>query len=118
MRTVFVAAAAVLLPVAAFAAGADRDEDGKITRDELAAVHASLFEQFDADHDGIVSATEGDPHFLELADQNRDGMVTQQENEVYAAEAAGQDLANCDADKDDALSGDEVTCITSSDSFN
>lgn len=118
MKTIGIAAVALMTTVVAFAAGADRDGDGTISRDELIAMHASLFEQLDADHDGVVSATEADSHFLDLADQDQDGTVSAQENEVYASEAAARDLANCDANGDDALSGDEVNCITSSDSFN
>jgi hypothetical protein len=119
MRTVLGAVAATALTAGlAFAAGADRDGDGRITRAELAAVHATLFEQLDANKDGVVTGDEADPHFLDLADQNRDGVVTQAENEVYASEAAERDLAHCDANGDDALSGEEITCITSSDSSN
>lgn len=111
------AALAALLPAAAFAAGADSDGDGRITREELQVVHASLFEQLDLNKDGVVSADEADPHFLDIADQDRDGVVTKDENEIYAGEAAAADLANCDANRDDALTGEEITCITSSDSF-
>lgn len=118
MRTVFATVAAMtLMAGVAYAAGADRDEDGKITREELTAVHASLFEQFDANRDGVVTAAEADAHFMDLADQNRDGVVTKAENDVYASEAAERDLAHCDANGDDALSGEEITCITSADSF-
>jgi EF hand len=118
MRTgVSTVAGFLMMPAAAFAAGADRDGDGRITRAELVAVHALLFDQFDTNHDGVVAGAEADPHFLELADQNGDGKVTRAENQLYAAEAAGQDLANCDANGDDALTGDEIACITSSDSF-
>ena len=111
------AALAALLPAAAFAAGADSDGDGRITREELQTVHASLFEQLDQNKDGVVSADEADPHFLDIADQDRDGVVTKDENEIYAGEAAAADLANCDANRDDALTGEEIACITSSDSF-
>lgn len=118
MRTVVCFAGVALLAAApVFAAGADRDEDGKITREELTAMHATLFEQLDANGDGVVTADEADPHFLDLADQDRDGAVSKAENEVYASEAAARDLAQCDGNGDDALAGDEVTCITSSDSF-
>jgi len=119
MRTALGAVAGVALTTGlAFAAGADRDGDGRITRVELAAVHATLFEQLDVNKDGVVTGDEADPHFLDLADRDRDGVVTQAENEVYASEAAEGDLAHCDANSDDALSGDEITCITSSDSSN
>ena len=118
MRTVLGAVAFTVLASVAFAAGADRDEDGKISREELVAMHASLFEQLDANHDGVVGAAEADAHFLDLADQDRDGKVTKEENEVYASEAAARDLAQCDTNGDDALAGDEVNCITASDSFN
>jgi hypothetical protein len=119
MRTVFGAVTALavwITPV--FAAGADRDQDGKISREELTAVHASLFEQLDANGDGKVTVAEGDAHFMDLADRNEDGVVTKAENEVYASEAAASDLAQCDANGDDVLSGAEISCITSSDSFN
>jgi len=119
MRTVVGAVTAMTLTCGvALAVGADSDGDGRITRAELTAVHAGLFEQLDADKDGVVTASEADPHFLDLADQDRDGVVTKAENEVYASEAAERDLAHCDANGDDALSGDEITCITSSDSSN
>ncbi len=116
MRTVCVVVATFLLTLPALAAGADKDGDGKITKAELAAVHATLFDQFDANKDGVVAVGEGDTHFLDVADTNRDGKVTREENEIYASEAAAGDLANCDANGDEALSGDEVNCITSSDS--
>ena len=45
-----------------------------------------------------------------------DGRVTREENNTYAAEAAATDLANCDANHDDVIAGDEVNCVTSSDS--
>ena len=106
----------LLLTAPAFAAGIDRDGNGKITRAELAVAHATLFAQLDADRDGVVTAAEGDSHFLDLADQNRDGKVTREENEVYASEAAARDMANCDSNGDDLLSGNEVNCITSADS--
>lgn len=119
MRTVLAAVAAVTAMTGmAFAAGADRDGDGKITRAELAAVHASLFDELDANKDGFVTQDEADPHFMDLADQDRDGAVTKAENEVYASEAAERDLAHCDEDGDDALSGAEIECIAASDSFN
>lgn len=119
MRTVLGAVAAITLTTGlALAAGADRDGDGKITRAELTAVHATLFAQLDANKDGVVTAAEADSHFLDLADQDRDGVVTKAENDVYASEAAERDLAHCDANGDDALSGEEINCITSSDSFN
>lgn len=119
MRTVFATVAASLLvagPV--LAAGADRDQDGKITREELEAAHANLFEQLDANGDGKVTAAEGDTHFMELADQDGDGVVTQQENEAYAAQAAANDLEHCDTNGDETLAGEEISCITSADSFN
>jgi len=116
MRTVFTVAAAGLLVAPVLAAGADKDGDGRITRAELAAVHATLFDQLDGNKDGVVAVGEADPHFLDVADSNRDGKVTRDENEVYASEAAAGDLANCDANGDDALSGNEVGCITSADS--
>jgi hypothetical protein len=119
MRTVLGAVAFMTLTAGtALAVRADRDGDGRITRAELAAVHATLFEQLDANKDGVVTASEADPHFLDLADQNRDGQVTKAENDVYASEAAERDLAHCDANGDDALSGEEINCITSADSFN
>jgi hypothetical protein len=119
MRTVVGAVLAMAAACGvALAVGADRDGDGRITRAELAAVHATLFEQLDANKDGVVTGDEADPHFLDLADQNRDGVVTTAENDVYASEAAERDLAHCDANGDDALSGEEITCITSSDSSN
>jgi hypothetical protein len=115
---IFGTASVLLLTIApAFAAGADKDGDGRITRAELTEVHATLFEQFDRNRDGVVDMSEGDAHFLDIADFNRDGRVTLAENGVYAEEAAAGDLANCDANGDEALSGDEVNCITSSDSF-
>jgi Ca2+-binding EF-hand superfamily protein len=117
MRTVAGAVGFAVLASVAFAAGADRDQDGKISREELTAMHASLFEQLDANNDGVVTVAEADPHFMDLADQNRDGKVTKQENEVYASEAAARDLAQCDTNGDDALSGEEISCITASDSF-
>lgn len=56
MRSLIAGAAlAALLPAAAFAAGADSDGDGRITREELQVVHASLFEQLDRNKDGVVS---------------------------------------------------------------
>ncbi len=119
MRTVVGAVLGVAMTTGlAFAAGADSDGDGRITRAELAAVHATLFGQLDANKDGVVSGDEADPHFLDLADQDRDGVVTAAENDVYASEAAERDLAQCDANGDDALSGEEIICITSSDSSN
>jgi len=119
MRTVVGAVLAMMaMSGVALAVGADRDGDGRITRAELAAVHETLFDQLDANKDGVVTGDEADPHFLDLADQNRDGVVTKAENEVYASEAAERDLAHCDANGDDALSGEEITCITSADSFN
>ena len=117
MRTVLGAVAAITLtPGLGLAAGADRNGDGKITRAELTAMHATLFEQLDANKDGVVAAAEADSHFMDLADQDRDGVVTKAENDVYASEAAERDLAHCDANGDDALSGEEISCITSSDS--
>lgn len=119
MRTVVGAVLAMMaMSGVALAVGADRDGDGRITRAELAAVHATLFDQLDANKDGVVTGDEADPHFLDLADQDRDGVVTKAENDVYASEAAERDLAHCDANGDDALSGEEINCITSSDSFN
>ncbi len=119
MRTVLGTVAATAFTAGlALAAGADRDGDGRITRAELAAVHATLFDQLDANKDGVVTGDEADPHFLDLADQDRDGVVRKAENEVYASEAAERDLAHCDANGDDALSGEEINCITSSDSSN
>ena len=117
MKIFWAVGLALLFAAPAFAAGADRDEDGKITRAELTDAHASLFEQFDRNRDGVVEMSEGDAHFLEIADFNRDGRVTREENNTYAAEAAAGDLANCDTNGDEALSGGEVSCITSSDSF-
>jgi len=118
MRTVLgTVAVMTLMTGMALAAGADRNGDGKITRAELTAVHATLFEQLDANKDGVVTAGEADSHFLDLADQDRDGVVTKAENDVYASEAAERDLAHCDANGDDALSGEEINCITSADSF-
>jgi len=116
MKTVAAIAALSLSIATALAAGADKNNDGKITRDELAAVHATLFDQLDRNKDGVVDAKEGDAHFLDLADFNRDGKVTREENATYASEAAARDLANCDANGDDALSGEEITCITAADS--
>jgi len=117
VKTVCAVGAVLLLTGPAFAAGADRDDDGKITRAELIDVHSTLFAQLDANGDGVVDMTEGDAHYLEIADFDRDGQVTPDENNTYAAEAAAGDLANCDANADEALTGDEVNCITSSDSF-
>jgi hypothetical protein len=114
MRTVYAIGAVLLLAGSAWAVGADGD--GKVSRAELTAVHASLFDQLDTNKDGVVDLSDGDAHFLEIADYNHDGRVTREENNTYAAEAAAADLANCDADKDDALSGDEMKCITSADS--
>jgi EF-hand domain pair len=115
---IYAAAGAVMLAIApAIAAGADKDGDGTITRAELTEVHASLFAQLDRNGDSVVDASEADPHFLEIADFNRDGRVTREENRTYAAEAAAGDLANCDANGDEALSGGEIACITSADSF-
>lgn len=116
MKTVYAIGGVLLLTGAAWAVGADTDGDGKISRAELTTMHASLFDQLDTNKDGVVDLSDGDAHFLEIADYNHDGRVTREENNTYAAEAAAADLANCDADKDDALSGDEMKCITSSDS--
>jgi len=116
MRTVGAVSVLVLTIAPAFAAGADKNNDGKITRAELTQVHGTLFDQLDANKDGVVDTKEGDTHFLDLADFNRDGKVTREENNTYSSEAAARDLANCDANSDEALSGDEVACITSSDS--
>jgi len=106
-----------VLAAPAWAAGADRDGDGKISRAELTDVHAALFDQLDTNKDDVIDMSDGDAHFLEIADYDHDGRVTREENNTYAAEAAAADLANCDADKDDALTGEEVKCISSSDSF-
>jgi len=116
MKTVGAVAALLVIATPAFAAGADKDNDGKITRAELTAVHATLFEALDHNKDGVVDSREGDAHFLDLADFDRNGKVTREENATYASEAAAGDLANCDANKDEALSGDEVGCITAADS--
>ena len=116
MRTVSTVAAAILTIAPAFAAGADKDGDGKITRAELADVHATLFDQLDANKDGVVAVGEADPHFLDIADFDRNGRVTREENNTYASEAAARDIANCDANNDEALAGEEVDCVTSADS--
>jgi Ca2+-binding EF-hand superfamily protein len=116
MRTVSTVAAALLMVAPALAAGADADGDGRITRAELAAVHATLFDAFDANKDGVVAVGEADAHFLDIADFDRDGKVTPEENNTYAAEAAARDLANCDANNDEVLAGEEVNCISSADS--
>ncbi len=118
MRLISATIGALLLAIApAFAAGADKNDDGQITRQELTEVHASLFAQLDRNGDGFVDMSEGDAHFLDIADFDRDGRVTREENNTYAAEAAAGDLATCDANGDEALSGSEVSCVTSADSF-
>ena len=116
MRAIYVIGVVLLLTGQAFAAGADRNNDGNVTRAELIEVHSTLFAQLDKNGDGVVDVTE-DAHFPEVADYNHDGRVTQEENKTYAGEAAAADLASCDGNGDDALTGDEVNCITSSDSF-
>ena len=117
MRISAIAGAALLAAMPALAASVDKDGDGQITRQELTEAHASLFAQLDRNGDGVVDQSEGDSHFLDIADFNRDGRVTREENNTYAAEAAAGDLANCDANGDEALSGGEVACVTSADSF-
>lgn len=116
MKTVMTVGGLLLTIAPALAAGADTNNDGRLTRAELTAVHATLFDHLDRNHDGVVDMSEGDSHFLDVADFNRDGRVTREENNTYAAEAAANDLANCDANHDDVISGDEVNCVTSSDS--
>jgi EF-hand domain pair len=117
MRNLLATGVLLLTAAQAFAAGADKNDDGQITRQELTEVHASLFTQLDRNGDGFVTMEEADAHFMEIADFNRDGKVTREENNTYAAEAAAGDLANCDANGDETLSGGEVSCITSADSF-
>jgi len=116
MKAVCAIGAVLLLTAPAFAAGADSDNDGSITRAELTDVHSTLFSQLDKNGDGVDDMSE-DSHFLEIADFDHDGRVTQEENKTYAAEAAAADLANCNGNGDDALTGEEVNCITSADSF-
>lgn len=116
MRTVGAVVILVLTIAPALAAGADKNNDGKITRAELTDVHATLFDQLDRNKDGVVDTKEGDSHFMDLADFDRDGKVTREENNTYSSEAAQRDLANCDGNGDEALSGDEISCITSADS--
>ncbi|MCE9523584.1 MAG: hypothetical protein K8S25_14275 [Alphaproteobacteria bacterium] len=116
MKALYSFGALLLVAVPAWAAGADRDEDGRVTRAELIELHSGLFAQLDTNGDGVIDMNDGDAHFLDIADFDRDGRVTPEENNTYAAEAAAGDLANCDANGDEVLSGDEVTCITSSDS--
>ena len=117
MRTVCAIGMVLLWAAPAVAAGADSDNDGNITRAELIEMHSTLFAQLDKNGDGVVDMSEGDSHFLEIADFNRDGQVSRDENNTYAGEAAAADLTNCDGNGDDALTGDEVNCITSADSF-
>ena len=75
----------------AFAAGADKDGDGKITRAELTEVHATPVRAVRPQQGRRRRRqSEGDSHFLDLADFNRDGKVTREENEIYASEAAAR----------------------------
>ena len=45
-------------PVAAWFAEADRDHDGKITREEFRADFETFFRQIDSDHDGVIDGLE------------------------------------------------------------
>jgi hypothetical protein len=45
-------------PIAPWFAEADRDHDGKITRDEFRADFEAFFRQIDSDHDGLIDGLE------------------------------------------------------------
>ena len=89
----------------------DTDGDGKISRAEHAAVAKQMFDQCDANHDGIVTAAEMDAatarkgetpakddktaaEKIQMIDQNGDGQLTTAEH------AAGSEKMFAKMDKD------------------
>lgn len=119
LNSILVACSLVLWALPAAFAGADSDKhfkmmdtdgDGKISRAEHAAAAKQMFDQCDANHDGIVTATEMDAatakkgeklakddktsaEKIQMIDQNGDGKLTAAEH------AAGSDKMFAKMDK-------------------
>ena len=73
---------------------ADANEDGEITKEELAAHRAALFEEMDADGDGAVTPAEIEAH-----------------HEAKRAERRAKHFERMDADGDGAISEAEFAAI-------
>jgi Ca2+-binding EF-hand superfamily protein len=125
---------AVALPSAAFAVDAngnkmeqafkkaDKDHDGKLTREEAKALPrvAKNFDQIDADKDGTVSLDEiyasakriakeieaKDKAKFEAADKDHDGTLDREEAKAFPR--ISKNFDKIDANKDGKLSQDEI----------
>lgn len=87
---------------------ADRDGDGKVSREEFIVDMRALFKDADGDGDGFVYASEiraVKPDAFARIDADRDGRITI--DEAVAAKLA--EFKQMDADRDGALSLQELT---------
>jgi Ca2+-binding EF-hand superfamily protein len=112
-------------------AGADKDRDGKLSREELtSARHAGMrhgrhgdrggrgsrdprhggfmMMGMDADKDGRISAAEARAHF-EKMDVNKDGFIDRADHQARAEQRRSEWFASADTDKDGKLSQAELT---------
>ncbi len=98
---------------------ADADGDGKVTKEEFAALRGDRFGDMDADGDGVVSKDEliakameraerRAEHMLERMDENEDGAISADEFAALSEKRGGRMFERIDANGDGAIDKAEV----------